>query len=58
LAERAVAHNENLKVLMMTGFPSDQPPPSVLRAREVRTLRKPFSIAKMCELVSEMLARP
>lgn len=58
LAEEALAHNDNLKLLMMTGYPTQQMPPSVLRAREVRTLVKPFNLAKMCDLVVDMLAHP
>jgi DNA-binding NtrC family response regulator len=52
------AHNSELKVLMMTGYPGDQPPPAVLKAREIRTLAKPFDMDRMCDQVVDMLARP
>jgi len=58
LAERALELNPDLKVLMMTAYPSEHPPAAVLRAREVRTLSKPFKLDRMCELVTDMLMRP
>jgi DNA-binding NtrC family response regulator len=58
LVEDALAHNSELKVLMMTGYPGDLPPPSVLTAREIRTLSKPFDMDRMCDQVVDMLARP
>ena len=58
LVEEALRHNPELKVLMMTGYPGDLPPPAVLRAREIRTLVKPFDTDAMCDLVTDMLARP
>jgi DNA-binding NtrC family response regulator len=58
LVEEALVHNSELKVLMMTGYPGDLPPPSVLTAREIRTLSKPFDMDRMCDQVVDMLARP
>jgi two-component system cell cycle sensor histidine kinase/response regulator CckA len=58
LVEEALKRNSELKVVMMTGYPGDQPPPAVLRAREIRTLVKPFDMDRMCNLIVDMLARP
>jgi DNA-binding NtrC family response regulator len=58
LVEEALLRNSELKVLMMTGYPGDLPPPAVLKAREIRTLAKPFDLARMCDQVVDMLARP
>jgi hypothetical protein len=43
---------------MMTAYPTDRPPPAALKAREIRTLIKPFDPDRMCDLVVDMLARP
>jgi len=58
LVEEALMHNSELKVLMMTGYVGDLPPPAVLKAREVRTLVKPFDLNRMCDQVVDMLSRP
>ena len=58
LVEEALMRNSELKVLMMTGYPGDFPPPAVLKAREIRTLAKPFDLDRMCDQVVNMLARP
>jgi two-component system cell cycle response regulator CpdR len=58
LAERALAKLPELKVLMLTGYPAEQLPPSILRAREARVLRKPVEIKKLRDLIASMLARP
>ena len=58
LVEKALMHNTELKVLMMTGYVGDLPPPAVLKAREVRTLVKPFDLNRMCDQVVDMLSRP
>jgi two-component system, response regulator FlrC len=58
LVEKSLKLRPELKVLMMTAYPAEQPPPSALRAREIRTLVKPFDPDRMCDLVVEMLARP
>jgi DNA-binding NtrC family response regulator len=58
LVEQALSHNSELKILMMTGYPGDLPPPAVLTAREIRTLSKPFDMDRMCDLVVDMLGRP
>lgn len=58
LVERALELSPELKVLMMTAYAEDHPPASALKAREIRTLRKPFDPDRLCDLVHEMLARP
>ena len=58
LVEESLKLRPELKVLMMTAYPTEQPPPSALRAREIRTLVKPFDPDRMCDLVVDMLARP
>ncbi len=58
LVEAALALRPELKVLMMTAYAQEQPPPALLRAREIRTLSKPFDLERLGDLVCEMLARP
>jgi DNA-binding NtrC family response regulator len=58
LAEAALSLRPELKVLMMTAYVQEQPPPALLRAREIRTLSKPFDLERLGDLVCEMLARP
>jgi DNA-binding NtrC family response regulator len=57
LVEAAVQRRPELKVLMMTAYATDHPPPAALKAREIRTLVKPFNMDRMCDLVCDMLAR-
>ena len=57
LVEEALTFRPELKVLMMTAYATDLPTPQALRAREIRTLTKPFEPAKMVELVFDMLSR-
>src|SRR4051794_1264980 len=58
LVEASLRLRPELKILMMTAYAADRPPPSALRAREIRTLVKPFDPDRMCDLVVDMLARP
>ena len=58
LVEASLKMRPELKVLMMTAYPTDRPPPAALKAREIRTLIKPFDPDRMCDLVVDMLARP
>jgi DNA-binding NtrC family response regulator len=58
LVEAALALRPELKVLMITAYAQEQPPPALLRAREIRTLSKPFDLERLGDLVCEMLARP
>jgi DNA-binding NtrC family response regulator len=57
LADAALHLRSELKILMMTAYSYEQPAPATLRAREVRTLSKPFNAGRMCDLVCEMLSR-
>jgi CheY-like chemotaxis protein len=56
LAEAGLQLRPDLKILLMTGYAED-PPPGLLRAREIHTLHKPFNLERLCELVGEMLSR-
>lgn len=58
LVEKALEVSPELKVLMMTAYAEDHPPTAALKAREIRTLQKPFDADRLCDLVHEMLARP
>jgi DNA-binding NtrC family response regulator len=58
LVEESLKLRPELKILMMTAYAAQQPPPSALKAREIRTLIKPFDPDRMCDLVVDMLARP
>src|SRR5882724_8990577 len=58
LVEASLKLRPELKILMMTAYATDRPPPSALKAREIRTLVKPFDPDRMCDLVVDMLARP
>jgi len=52
-----IAVRPELKILLMTGY-EQPPPPELMRAREIRTLRKPVNCMHLSELVGGMLARP
>lgn len=56
LAEAGINLRPELKVLLMTGYAQDTPP-ALLKAREIKTLHKPFNLERLTELVGEMLAR-
>ena len=56
LVEAGLAFRPDLKVLLMTGY-AQEPPPALLRAREIRTLHKPFNLERLCDLVGEMTSR-
>jgi DNA-binding NtrC family response regulator len=58
LVEKALEVSPELKVLMMTAYAEEHPPSGALKAREIRTLLKPFDPDKLGDLVHEMLARP
>ncbi len=57
LAEAGLALRPELKIVLMTGYAQD-PPPSLLKAREIKTLHKPFDLERLSEMVGQMLARP
>lgn len=58
LVEAALKLRPELKVLMMTAYVAQPTGAAALKAREIRTLTKPFDPDRMVELVQEMLARP
>jgi DNA-binding NtrC family response regulator len=58
LVADALRLRPELKVLIMTAHAGDPPPPAALRAREMRSMAKPFDPERLCALVVEMLARP
>ena len=55
LVEAGLAVRPDLKVLLMTGYAQD-PPPQVLKAREIQILHKPFNLEKLCALAAAMTA--
>ncbi len=55
LVEAGLSIKPDLKVLLMTGY-SQEPPPGVLKAREIQILHKPFNLEKLCALAAEMTA--
>ena len=57
LAEAGIALRPELKILLMTGY-AQETPPALLKAREIKTLHKPFNLERLTELVSEMMSRP
>jgi DNA-binding NtrC family response regulator len=58
LVEAALRLRPELKVLMMTAYVEEQPQAAALRAREIRTMVKPFDPDRLAGLVLDMLARP
>ena len=58
LVEAALSLRPELKVLMMTAYTAQPTGEAALRAREIRTLTKPFDPERMVSLVLDMLGRP
>jgi len=58
LVEQALRGRPELKVVMVTAYATELPPPALLRAREIRTLHKPFDLDRLSSLANEMLSRP
>jgi DNA-binding NtrC family response regulator len=56
LAVAGITLRPELKILLMTGYAQDAPP-ALLKAREIKTLHKPFNLERLSELVGEMMAR-
>jgi CheY-like chemotaxis protein len=56
LAEAGIGLRPELKILLMTGY-VQEPPPALLKAREIQTLHKPFNLERLSELVGEMMGR-
>ena len=57
LALEGLKLRPELKILFMTGY-AQNPPPELLKAREIQTLHKPFNLDRLSELVRQMLSRP
>ena len=55
LVEAGLAVRPELKGLLMTGY-SQEPPPTILRLRDIQVLRKPFNLERLCTLAAEMTA--
>ena len=55
LVEAGLAIRPDLKVMLMTGYAQD-PPPQVLKAREIQILHKPFNLERLCALAAQMTA--
>ena len=53
LVRAGLALKPELKILLMTGYAQD-PPPSLIRDREIETLHKPFNLDRLCELADAM----
>lgn len=58
LVAAALKLRPELKVLMMTAYVDEHPEAEALRAREIRTLTKPFDPDRLAGLVLDMLSRP
>lgn len=58
LVAAALKLRPELKVLLMTAYVTEMPEESGLKAREIRTLVKPFDPDRMVGLVLDMLSRP
>jgi CheY-like chemotaxis protein len=54
LVEAGIAFKPELKVLLMTGY-AQEPPPGVMKAREIQILHKPFNLEKLCALAAQMV---
>ena len=57
LVQEGLKFKPELKVLLMTGYAQD-PPPELLKVRDIQTLHKPFNLDRLSELVREMLSKP
>jgi CheY-like chemotaxis protein len=55
LVEAGIALRPDLKVLLMTGY-AQEPPPQLLKARDIQILHKPFNLEKLCAMAAEMVA--
>ena len=53
LVESALQFKPNLRIILMTGY-AEESPTSVLLARELRMLRKPFDLEMLCTVAKEM----
>jgi CheY-like chemotaxis protein len=55
LVQAGLAFRPDLKVLLMTGY-AQEPPPQMLKAREIQILHKPFNLERLCAIAAEMTA--
>jgi len=55
LVEAGLSFRPDLKILLMTGYSQD-PPPQILKTREIQILHKPFNLERLCALAVEMTA--
>jgi len=55
LVEAGLLFRPDLKILLMTGYSQD-PPPQILKTREIQILHKPFNLERLCALAVEMTA--
>jgi len=55
LVEAGLVFRPDLKVLLMTGY-AQEPPPQVLKARDIQILHKPFNLERLCALAAQMTA--
>jgi len=58
LVNATIKMRPQMKILMMTGHPTELPPTSALSAREIRTLAKPFQLESLLARILDMLSRP
>jgi CheY-like chemotaxis protein len=54
LVEAGLQFKPDLKVLLMTGY-AQEPPTSILKARKIQILHKPFNLEKLCAIAAEMV---
>jgi CheY-like chemotaxis protein len=57
MVEKALQRRPEMKVILITAYAAEVPPLSLLKAREIRTLYKPFDVDDACSLAIEMLSR-
>jgi CheY-like chemotaxis protein len=55
LVQAGLLFRPDLKVLLMTGY-AHEPPPQMLKAREIQILHKPFNLERLCAMAAEMTA--
>ncbi len=53
LAQAGLALKPDLKVLLMTGY-AQEPPPPALKQADVQILHKPFNLERLCALAAEL----
>ena len=54
LAEAGLALRPDLKILLMTGYAQEPPPPALLNPADIHTLHKPFNLERLCALAAEL----